>query len=291
MSEDSKPLKTDESDEIDLIELLAKFIKAVANNVRLLIFSFVIGTILGGAFFQFAPKVYEGKMILLSDILTESYSERITESLDNLIKEDNDKLLSQRLGITEEEASSIQKVEIENVKQKESRDEKSESATFIVTVRTKNKNSLSNLQEGLINYLRNNEYVKIRVRQRENYYKSMIEKVGQEISSLDSLKKRLFSGQPIYSKSAEMMLVDPTNIYSKIIELNKEQINYRNGLELVNSIQLVEGFTVYNKPVSPKLSISLIAGSSLGIFFVFVLIAFKAVRKLVKLSEEKLGKN
>ncbi len=291
MSEDSKPLKTDESDEIDLIELLAKFIKAVANNVLLLIFSFVIGTILGGAFFQFAPKVYEGKMILLSDILTESYSERITESLDNLIKEDNDKLLSQRLGITEEEASSIQKVEIENVKQKESRDEKSESATFIVTVRTKNKNSLSNLQEGLINYLRNNEYVKIRVRQRENYYKSMIEKVGQEISSLDSLKKRLFSGQPIYSKSAEMMLVDPTNIYSKIIELNKEQINYRNGLELVNSIQLVEGFTVYNKPVSPKLSISLIAGSSLGIFFVFVLIAFKAVRKLVKLSEEKLGKN
>jgi hypothetical protein len=291
MIEDSKPLKTSESGEIDLIELLAKFIKAVTNNVRLLFIAFIMGTILGGAYSQFAPKVYEGKMILLSDILTESYSERITESLDNLIKEDNDKLLSQRLGIKEEEASSIQKVEIENVKQKESRDEKSESATFIVTVRTKNKNSLTNLQEGLINYLRNNEYVKIRVRQRENYYKSMIEKVGQEISSLDSLKKRLFSGQPIYSKSAEMMLVDPTNIYSKIIELNKEQINYRNGLELVNSIQLVEGFTVYNKPVSPKLSISLIAGSSLGIFFVFVLIAFKAIRKLVKLSEEKLGKD
>lgn len=291
MSNDPQLLKTAESDEIDLIELLAKFIKVITNNVRLFIIAFIIGTILGGSFFQFAPKVYEGKMILLSDILTESYSERITESLDNLIKEDNDKLLSQRLGITEEEASSIQKVEIENVKQKESRDEKSESATFIVTVRTKNKNSLSNLQEGLINYLRNNEYVKIRVRQRENYYKSMIEKVGQEISSLDSLKKRLFSGQPIYSKSAEMMLVDPTNIYSKIIELNKEQITYRNGLELVNSIQLVEGFTVYNKPVSPKLSISLIAGSSLGIFFVFVLIAFKAIRKLVKLSEEKLGKD
>jgi hypothetical protein len=250
-----------------------------------------LGTLLGLGYYQIAPKVYEGKMILQSDILTESYSERITESLDNLIKEGNDKLLSQRIGVTEEEASSIQKIEIENVKQKEAKDEKSENATFIVTVKTKNKNILLSLQEGLIKYLRNNEYVKIRVRQRENYYKSMIDKVGQEISSLDSLKKRLFSGQPIYSKSAEMMLVDPTNIYSKIIELNKEQINYRNGLELVNSIQLVEGFTVYNKPVSPKLSISWVAGSSLGIFFVLALIAFKSLRKVVELSEEKLGKN
>jgi hypothetical protein len=87
------------------------------------------------------------------------------------------------------------------------------------------------------------------------------------------------------------MLVDPTNIYSKIIELNKEQINYKNGLELVNSIQLVEGFTIYKKPVSPKLSISLTAGASIGVFFVLTLIAIKGLRKIVELSEEKLGKN
>ncbi len=117
----------------------------------------------------------------------------------------------------------------------------------------------------------------------------MIEKVGIEINSLDSLKKRLFTGQPIYSKSSEMMLIDPTNIYSKIIDLNKEQIGYKNSLELVNSIQLVEGFTVYNKPVSPKLSISLVAGASFGLFVVAVLIAFKSLRKIVRLSEEKLA--
>ena len=138
--------------------------------------------------------------------------------------------------------------------------------------------------------MRNNEYVKIRVRQREDFYKSMIGKVSQEIKSLDSLKNRLFKGQTVYAKSAEMMLIDPTSIYSKIIELNKEQINYKNALELVNSIQLVEGFTVYNKPVSPKLSISLVAGASIGIFFVLALLGVKSLRKIVQLSEEKLGK-
>jgi hypothetical protein len=119
----------------------------------------------------------------------------------------------------------------------------------------------------------------------------MIDKVGEEIASLDSLKKRLFMGQPVYTKSAEMMLVDPTNIYSKIIELNKEQINYRNALELVNSIQLVEGFTISEKPSSPKLLVSLAAGTFLGFILAFGFIAFKSLRKLVELSQAKLAGN
>ena len=277
------------SDEIDLLELLAKLVMTIKSNLVLLIGSFVIGAALGLAYYQFVPKIYESKMILQSDILTSSYSERITESLNNLIKEQNTQVLSQRIGLTEKEAASISKIEIESIKQKESNVAETENSTFIITVRTKDNTVLPNLQEGLINHLRNNEYVKIRVRQRHEFYKAMIEKVGIEINSLDSLKKRLFTGQPIYSKSSEMMLVDPTNIYSKIIDLNKEQIGYKNALELVNSIQLVEGFTVFNKPVSPKLSISLVAGSSFGLFFVALIIGFKSLRKIVRLSEEKLA--
>ncbi|MFM9839121.1 MAG: hypothetical protein ACKVOQ_12700 [Cyclobacteriaceae bacterium] len=279
-----------QSDEIDLLDLAVKLNRIFVKNLKSLIIAFVIGTAAGLAFYQFVPKVYESKMILLSDILTSSYSERITESLDNLIKEQNSKVLSERIGLTFEQAKQIVKIEIESVKQKEAKDDKSESATFIVTIRTKNNSILPQLQDGIINYLRNNEYVKIRVRQRQDFYKAMIEKVGQEINSLDSLKRRLFSGQPIYSKSSEMMLVDPTNIYSKIIELSKERISYKNSLELVNSIQLVEGFTIFDKPTSPKLSISLASGASLGIFFVLALIGIKGFRKMVNLANEKQDK-
>jgi hypothetical protein len=279
-----------QSDEIDLLDLAFKLNRIFIANLKSLIIAFVIGTTAGLAFYQFVPKVYESKMILLSDILTSSYSERITESLVNLIKEQNSKILSQRLGLTIEQAKEVAKIEIESVKQQEGKGDKSESATFIVTVRTKDNLILPQLQDGIINYLRDNEYVKIRVRQRQDFYKSMIEKVGQEINSLDSLKRRLFSGQPIYSKSSEMMLVDPTNIYSKIIELNKEQIGYKNALELVNSIQLVEGFTVFDKPVSPKLSISLAAGASLGLFLVLALIGIKAFRKMVRLAAAENNK-
>jgi uncharacterized protein involved in exopolysaccharide biosynthesis len=288
MIENQKQANASSSDEIDLIELLAKVTLGIKNNFRSLVLAFVIGSLLGLAFYQFVPKVYESNMIIQSDILTESYGERIAESMDLLIREQNFEILGSRMGISLEKAASINKIKIESVKTNTT---EKENNTFIITVRTTDNTLLPDLQNGLINYLRNNEFVKVRVRQRQDYYKAMIEKVGQEISSLDSLKKRLFTGKPIYSNSAEMMLVDPTNIYSKIIELNKEQINYKNGLELVNSIQLVEGFTIYKKPVSPKLSISLTAGASIGVFFVLTLIAIKGLRKIVELSEEKLGKN
>lgn len=291
MIENQKQANASSSDEIDLIELLAKVTLGIKNNFRSLVLAFVIGSLLGLAFYQFVPKVYESNMIIQSDILTESYGERIAESMDLLIREQNFEILGSRMGISLEKAASIKKIKIESVKQKQTNTTEKENNTFIITVRTTDNTLLPDLQNGLINYLRNNEFVKVRVRQRQDYYKAMIEKVGQEISSLDSLKKRLFTGKPIYSNSAEMMLVDPTTIYSEIIKLSKEQIEYKNGLELVNSIQLVEGFTIYKKPVSPKLSISLAAGASIGVFFVLTLIAIKGLRKIVELSEEKLGKN
>lgn len=280
-----------QNDEIDLLELFAKFIQTVRKNAISIISAFIIGSLLGLAYFQFAPNIYESKMILMSDILTSSYSERITESLDILINEQNAEALSKRLSIAEEEAKDVVKIEIESLNQKNKDNEKNESSIFIVTARTKQNQLLPKLQEGIIRHLQNNEFVKIRVNQRKTYLQTMIDKVGEEISSLDSLKRRLFLGKPIYSKSAEMMLVDPTSIYSKIIDLNKERVNLKNSLELVNSIQLVEGFTLFKKPTSPKLSISVAAGSSLGLFFAALVIGFKSIRRIIQFSEEKLGKN
>ena len=65
-------------------------------------------------------------MILQSDILKQSQAEKITETLENLIKENNTKVLSERLAITEKQASSISKIEIESVKKAQVIDEKDE---------------------------------------------------------------------------------------------------------------------------------------------------------------------
>jgi hypothetical protein len=228
------------SDEIDLQVLLirtAKFFKAKLKPLT-------IGGIVGGGILAISsfilPQVYSSKMILLSDILISSYSEHLTEGLNQLIKESNTQLLSERLGITEADAGSIKHIDIEDIKKEAKADSKKEDEMiFLITAEVTDRELMPRLQEGIIAYLRNNEYVKVRVQQRIDLYKQMIAKTEAEIHSLDSLKHRIFNGRPIPSGGAEMMLIDPSEIYIKVLDLNRAVIDYKHSLELVNSIQLV----------------------------------------------------
>jgi len=276
--------KISSSDEIDLQELFIRGILFIKRHFKFISFSIGGGIILAILTYIFSPKVYESRMIVMSDILTESYSKEITKSLENLIKEKNNSALATLLSLSENEANFIKTIEIESVK-KENTLDKTEQTIFIITANIKNKEVLPKLQNGLILFLRNNEFVKIRVKQRKEMNLRLIEKIGSEISSLDSLKRRLFAGLPVYSKGSEMLLVDPTNIYSKIIELNKEQINYKNALELADSIQLVEGFTVFQKPSEPKLYLLLAIGIFGGFF---VSIGLQVFNQYLKLANSKL---
>jgi hypothetical protein len=277
--ESQKPAPS--SDEIDLQDIAVKAILYFKKHFWFIAISTLVGILFSIIAYVMLPKVYQSRMIVMSDILTESYSKEITESLKNLIKERNISTLAPRLGLTEQEVSDLQTIEIESVKKEKVSEKDVENTIFIITAEIKNRDILPKLQGGLIQFLRENEFVRIRVRQRKEMFQKLIEKIGFEINSLDSLKRRLFSGQPIYSKSSEMMLVDPTNIYSKIIELNKEQINLKNALELSDSIQLVEGFTIFQKPAQPKLSILLVIGFLGGLF---LSIGTLTVMRLFKLA-------
>jgi uncharacterized protein involved in exopolysaccharide biosynthesis len=172
------------NDEIDLLELLARAVLVAKRNATTIILALVAGTLLGSGFYLAAQKVYESKMILLSDILTTSYSGRITESLDRLIMESNTKVLSERLKMSETDAAQISNIRIESVKVEKTPSEK-DSDIFIVTVRVYDNGILPELQEKIIAYLRNNEYVRIRVENKKKYTEEMIKKIDEELLALE----------------------------------------------------------------------------------------------------------
>lgn len=279
-------MNTNENGEIDLQELAIRILRYFYRHSRFIIFSCLGGILSGLVAWLTLPPVYQSKMIVMSDILTSSYSDRITESLNKLVGEGNYVLLGARLGLSEEEVKQVAGVEIESIK-KADQDNKEEATIFIITADTKNQELLPKLQEGIINLLRNNEFVKIRVKQREFFNRTLIEKLDDEIRSLDSLKKRVFEGKPIYGKGPEMLLVDPTNIYSKIIELNRQRVEYVNALELSNSIQLVEGFTSFKKPKSPRGSVALLLGLLGGLVFSLGSLTFRHLAKLAFSTKEQ----
>jgi len=278
-----EPTKTS-SDEIDLQELLLKVVFIIRRNFNLIALFFAIGTLLGFSYSMIATKVYESKLIVTSDILTESYVEKIGENLFALIKDNNLPLLASKLHLAEGECKNISSIKIESA-QKEKPQKDEEKKWVMITVRISDQDVLPKLEQGLVNYLENNEYVKVRVEQKRNFNKQLIKKAEEEIHSLEQFKNELYNGNFFQGNKGNIMF-DPTEVNMKILKLSEEKLKYQNDLEVVNSVQIVEGFTRFEKPVSPNKAISLAAGATLGLFFVGALLAFKSIRKIVRLAEE-----
>jgi hypothetical protein len=277
------------SDEIDLLELLARIVLTIKNNYTLIIGAFLIGAVLGVGYTQIVPKTYESSMLVSTDILNQSISKTLVEDINKLIGEGNLGTLSNKLNLSEREASTLGKLEIKSTVEKSDGITKEAKNYLTITCQVRDNTIWPNLQRGLLNYLESNEYVKIRVDQNRKYYNQIIEKIDKELIDLVELKITINSGKISQTGKDNLVLFDPTTVNSKILELNKEKIKLQNALETVNKFQLVDGFIVFEKPVSPQLSVSLAAGASMGLIFVALFLGFKSLRKIIRLSEEKLA--
>ncbi len=273
------------SDEIDLMELFLKLVRTAKKNFTLILSFFIAGTLLGSVYGMFGTKVYESKMMVTSDILTDAYNDKLGENLNDLLKENNLTLISEKLSLSKEESENLVAIKIESAQKEKPSQKEDEKRWFLITAKVLNQEVLNKLETGIANYLENNEFVKVRIEQKKNFNRELIKKIEKEILTLENFKNKIYEGNFFENNKGNVMF-DPTVVNVRIIELNKEKLKYQNDLEIINSIQIVQGFTKFNKPVSPNKAISLAAGATLGLFFVGMLIAFKSIRKVVRMAEE-----
>lgn len=268
-------------DEVDLMELFVNLIIAIRRHLWLIILFFFLGTALGFAYYFSVKKVYQSKMVVSSSILTSSYSKELFENINRHRRERNTHAVKILLNVSESTAKNLAYLEIEKLSQT---DDLKEADRFIITADVLDKAVFPEVEKGLVYYLENNEFAKIRVEQNKKYIEEMLAKVITEIMDMERFKEKIISGTFFENVRGNIMF-DPTTVNSKILELTKEKINLENSLELVNSVQVIEGFTQFERPSSPRLSISLVSGSLIGLFFVGILIAFKSVRKLLRMAD------
>jgi hypothetical protein len=276
-----------QSDEIDLLELAVKFNKVFVKNLKSLIIAFAIGTAAGLAFYQLVPSTYENKMIFSSDVLTLSLSRVLASDLDRLIIEGNHDELAKKLLISSEEARNIASIKIESSIEKSETLKEAEKNIICITIRSRDQTIYKKLQPSLIKFFESNEYAKQREKENKAFFQGMIAKTTQEINELEKMRAQFLEGTLFKGTTGNTSLFDPTEINSKIIELTEAKLKNEEKLAFVGTIQLIQGFSNYKKPVSPKLSISLASGASLGLFFVLALIGIKGFREMVKLANKK----
>ena len=272
------------SDEIDLMELFLKLVRVAKKNFTMIVSFFIVGTLLGFGYGMFGTKVYEGKMMVTSTLLTDSYNDKLGDNLNDVLDDGNIELAASKLNLTKEDVSKLVSIKIESA-QKSSAQKEDEKRWFLITAKVLDSEILPKLEKGIVNYFENNDFVKIRVEQKKDYYKKIIKEIDEEIKSLEGFKNKIYDGNFLENSKGNVVF-DPTSVNSKIVQLSEDKFKYENELALVNSVQIVQGFTKFNKPVSPNKAISLAAGATLGLFFVGMLIAFKSIRKVVRMAEE-----
>lgn len=273
--------KKTSNDEIDLLYLFLKGINVIRANIWLITSFFFLGAIIGLTGYFTARKVYENRMLISSAILTESYGKILIDNINKLLREGNIQAVSQDLKLPKETVKDITKIKTEDIP---SVDESKENERFIILVETYNENILPDLQKGLVYYLENNEYVKTRVNQNKEYMKQVLAKMEQEIKDMEDFKERLFKGDFFQSSRGNVMF-DPTVVNSKILELTKEKMKLQNEFSLANSVHVIEGFTPFQQPSKPQLGVSILAGASLGLFFVGAILAIKSIRKVMRMAD------
>jgi hypothetical protein len=220
-------------------------------------------------------------MLIYSSILTQAYCEELAESLNALIRDHNHRALADRLSLTVEQAAALRRVTM--VGALEGAVPEVDRWAVVVTVRVTDNAILPDLEEGIVEYIAGKDFVKIRTDQKKRTYQELIARVAEEIEKLEAVKQRILEGA--YSSPQGVVMMNPSEAYSRTVQLVKEKLELEERLKLVNSVQVVEGFIPLNQPVSPRLSLLLVGGFVAGIVVFLFIIGFRYTWSVAQLNE------
>lgn len=235
----------------------------------------LLGILAGGVSFYFTRPVYTSSMTLNSYILSNRYCADLLETVDNLAYEKNYEELAKKLNISQAVASNIKDVEfrdfhIDYDDYEMIEDSIKNDVPFKIKVNVYNNSILDSLQIGLVNYFESHPYAIKRKNLKLKNLSELGEKVGVQISQLDTLKKTIEAnlGQKGNSQGIVLMQqsIDPLNTYREVIDLYQKQLNMQEEYSLTSSVEILESFTSFKKQSNPKLFKELLKFSFVSCF-------------------------
>ena len=188
--------------------------------------------------------------------------------------------MSRLLNIENDEATNLRKIEVENIFGKNKRDEVN---IFKIRVLVKDTKILPNLENGIVSYLEKNPYVKKRIELRKLSIESQLDYVRNELKEMENLKEKVIAGQGILRDSQNnLVMFDPVSIYEQSLNLFKQELELQDNSKLIDNFQVMQPFTVFNRPVGPKLINALFIGILLSLIGCTVLVFVLELNRIIK---------
>jgi hypothetical protein len=258
-------------------------------NRRIVIGAFVLLSLLIGLGYYFtAKRIYSSKLTAESMHLSDGRILDLVGDLKRLLKDEDVKSLAIVLHLSDSAAKSIEgletfsKIDIdENSGGADVEFKEGKGSQFSIIAKTSDYRFLPEIQAGLVRYLSENPYAKMRAEQEKEYLKNNIAEITKEIQKADSVNESILSGT--ISRSSTLVTTYGQNAQA-LSELYERRNRYIQELNFTMPIRVIQPFTIFTKPISPKLTLSILLslpiGLVLGLIAVFVYDILRFVKQL-----------
>tara|TARA_B100001115_G_scaffold166528_1_gene144852 strand:- start:71 stop:910 length:840 start_codon:yes stop_codon:yes gene_type:complete len=270
------------NDELNLKDLFTRLILFISRNFKLIFGIIFIGVISVILYQKFKTPYYETKAICMSGIseyerveYEEDWLQRTAIDLVNHLEinvENRDyQALSQSLGIDIKTASNIKKIEAEQLYQKDMHEEFFTLNKFNILLKVYDENIIANVQEGLIYYFNNNNYVNELYQRFKKSKQRVIEDINNEMKLLKEIRLKGIADNTNFSSSLKVVNgYEKSTINNQITILSEYREKIRTQKEILKPLSFVQEFARVSKKEDDILIWSLLGGFISFLFAMFI---------------------
>lgn len=172
------------------------------------------------------------------------------------------------------------------------------NSKYRITVEVFSNDLLQNIQDGLVYYLENNDYVERRIDVQKENLQALRAKLQEERGKLDVLKGLLADNFSRLSEngrtgsnnvilgSAENM-TDPLNVYREDIKLYNEELSIHKQLALMENVEVIKSFTAFKKPANLSLLKMILLSGLIGLGAAYALVLLLEANKALNRYEQR----
>ena len=260
------------NDELNLKDLFTRLILFISRNFKLIFGIIFIGVISVILYQKFKTPYYETKAICMSGIseyerveYEEDWLQRTAIDLVNHLEinvENRDyQALSRSLGIDIKTASNIKKIEAEQLYQKDMYEEFFTLNKFNILLKVYDKNIIADVQEGLIYYFNNNNYVNELYQRFKKSKQRVIEDINNEMKLLKEIRLKGIVDNTNFSSSLKVVNgYEKSTINNQITILSEYREKIRTQKEILKPLSFVQEFARVSKKEDDILIWSLVGG-------------------------------
>lgn len=283
--------RTNSSEEIDLLYFFrpvgnafkrasnwgVDFVRLLAHNRFLFAAILLIGSAAGYCARYLIKPSYKTEAIFISDMIPARYCTNLVQNLNELRRPGNIPELARTLNIPQDAAWQIQGI-IPTAAPKdtfvvEKRD--SSMSLFRVTLILSSMQHIEAIQDGLVQYLEGNDYVRKRKEARLNNLVTQKADLELRIKSLDSLRTIVNNSVIPRSQGQGIIFgepINPVSVYQAEVAYLRDKLNIQERIATIDNIEVLQPFfkmNEYNHPNYDKyLNYAFIASFLFGLLVV-----------------------